>query len=694
MFLRSRKLKFYLLFCFLFLFIIFFVETGYAVDTDNITERTRQFIEEGRVVRLKILDNIDEISFIPQENIELSMFSAAGEKSLNLQQGKKYTIKPVSDDIFWRIQVFASADKEKARNIRKELIDFGYQYVYILNNNQDNKDIYRVQIGDFKDRETAVKTGSELEEQGWDTWLKEYVDTQGKENVLGIFTGDDQVFIDTGNYINFSGTVEIQNYIYQGKFELIYRNNNFRKYNTLKIDDLLAGILNEEFVQIKEITNLKAAAVIMRTYILSEINKKEKGFMDLSGYYRGLKDLKSDIKKAVKATEGEILSDYVEKNIDDFHTGTFTDENKDKDESYRDLLFNLYPDREIIDLKGVLKEIITMEVNVTSGLSYKEIRQLTWWGPRLITILNLNLNSDLKVTPFISNNSLTGFVDLTEIVSRPGILSGINGGFFGPTGKPVGLLMIDGKMVFAPGNDRSAVGITDRGEIVIDRIQWQGIVNDRIEVESVNNRNSSKNIMLFNEFYGNKVDNINKDTNVVIVQEGKIIEINKEEKERSVVIPDNGYLLIVKEQAQKILNDLEVNQNIYFENKFLPEWENKNIVSVLEAGPGVISNGDVEITGKAEGFQPDVIQGRAPRSALGIKNGNLLLITVDGRRPGVSIGMSLNEMAEFMVDLGIKEGINLDGGFSAQMVVRGFTMNQPLQHRLISNGLLIKSTGN
>ncbi|PUU86419.1 MAG: sporulation domain-containing protein, partial [Halanaerobium sp.] len=38
--------------------------------------------------------------------------------------------------------------------------------------------------------------------------------------------------------------------------------------------------------------------------------------------------------------------------------------------------------------------------------------------------------------------------------------------------------------------------------------------------------------------------------------------------------------------------------------------------------------------------------------------------------------------------------VNLDGGGSARMVIRGFTMNNPSEKRLISNGVIVDERDN
>jgi len=69
----------------------------------------------------------------------------------------------------------------------------------------------------------------------------------------------------------------------------------------------------------------------------------------------------------------------------------------------------------------------------------------------------------------------------------------------------------------------------------------------------------------------------------------------------------------------------------------------------------------------------------------------LFLVTVDGRRESDS-GMSLAELARLMLDLGVYEGMNLDGGGSTTMVVDGKVVNSPSDERgerAVGSGLLV-----
>ncbi|HEV8683656.1 MAG TPA: phosphodiester glycosidase family protein [Actinomycetota bacterium] len=68
---------------------------------------------------------------------------------------------------------------------------------------------------------------------------------------------------------------------------------------------------------------------------------------------------------------------------------------------------------------------------------------------------------------------------------------------------------------------------------------------------------------------------------------------------------------------------------------------------------------------------------RHPRTAIGVDaEGRILLVVVDGRRRR-SVGMDLVDLANLLRRLGAVSALNLDGGGSSTMVVRGQVVNRP-----------------
>ena len=63
---------------------------------------------------------------------------------------------------------------------------------------------------------------------------------------------------------------------------------------------------------------------------------------------------------------------------------------------------------------------------------------------------------------------------------------------------------------------------------------------------------------------------------------------------------------------------------------------------------------------------------RHPRTVVGLDAGGnkLKILLVDGRKPGIAVGMSYDELADEMRRLGCTEALNLDGGGSSVLAVR------------------------
>jgi len=124
------------------------------------------------------------------------------------------------------------------------------------------------------------------------------------------------------------------------------------------------------------------------------------------------------------------------------------------------------------------------------------------------------------------------------------------------------------------------------------------------------------------------------------------------------------------------------------------------VSSIVNGAPELVRNGRVHVTPRTDGFvrptNPSFYYGfsasRNPRTFAGVDaRGRTLLATVDGRSTD-SLGLTIVETGTVAKALGMRNALNLDGGGSTTMVVRGQVVNQPSDatgERPVGDALLI-----
>lgn len=95
--------------------------------------------------------------------------------------------------------------------------------------------------------------------------------------------------------------------------------------------------------------------------------------------------------------------------------------------------------------------------------------------------------------------------------------------------------------------------------------------------------------------------------------------------------------------------------------------------SAVGGGPVLIQNGEIKITNNEElKFAGKAISDKHPRTAMGYtKNGQLILMVIQGRFPNIAEGASLVQEAKMLKEIGCEEALNLDGGGSSCLLVNG-----------------------
>ena len=275
-------------------------------------------------------------------------------------------------------------------------------------------------------------------------------------------------------------------------------------------------------------------------------------------------------------------------------------------------------------------------------------------------------------------------------VIRP--VAGVNGDFFSLAGGsyegiPLGLHVEAGELISFPGPSRSVFYVLDDGTVRIGRLSpnaWLRGPGDLLyPVAGLNRPPAYADLVLFTPRFGEQTRSDEGTTQVSLVglngrlhpssQIGATIaSISVGPSQR---IPPDGAVLAARGTAAYALRDLKIGDEVTLTVRLQPE--EGRIREALGGGPRLVRGGVASVEHLRERFSNSFATKRHPRTGLGLRDGTLVLVVVDGRQPGYSEGMTLYELAELFLDLRCSDAMNLDGGGSSTMVVRNRVMNSP-----------------
>ncbi|ORU00966.1 hypothetical protein D081_0414 [Anaerovibrio sp. JC8] len=345
-----------------------------------------------------------------------------------------------------------------------------------------------------------------------------------------------------------------------------------------------------------------------------------------------------------------------------------------------------YPNRIVIDINKEYEEesLDKVEDGLMSG-KYVRVD-----GRGMLTAYMLDIDpSKFDVTMALGAGKVSsGLRKLSTIASSNGAVAGVNGGYFDWSGDfLIGDIRINGKTAGIGTQNRTGLIKRKDGSYDIGRGSYSGGVNVNgrsISFWGVNCPRGTDAIIMYNSLYGYSTGTNEFGTEYVIVN-GRVQAINKGNS----VIPANGVVVSVHGQSQAYFAGIKIGDKLTVEEGFGPEVG--DAPDFYGAGPQLVANGRVSVASSAEQFGNDVAAGRAPRTAVGLKdNGHLLLMVVDGRQSH-SIGASLTEMGQLLVKYGAVKGFNLDGGGSSEMILNNRIVNSPSEgvERRIGNAMLV-----
>jgi exopolysaccharide biosynthesis protein len=312
-------------------------------------------------------------------------------------------------------------------------------------------------------------------------------------------------------------------------------------------------------------------------------------------------------------------------------------------------------------------------------------------GPWIINVLEADPKK-IQVQVAHAYDAAIGLETTAELATRREALAAINGGYFRMegllAGDSLGTLKIDGLLISEPDRGRAAVGFFARDGVirsVFGRLSFRGELRleggDPVPLDGLNRHRKPSEIVLFTPRFHRTTLTPPGGTEIAI-EEGRISEIR--DGAGSTEIPPNGVVLSIgSERIPELSPHMKKGAVASVETKLLPllpdpegDWERAEFV--LSGGPLLLWKGRRLEVPEKESISEVFFLARHPRTAVGARaDGTLLFVTVDGRQPTVSVGMSIPELTDLMLELGCVSAINLDGGGSTTMVIGGQVVNKP-----------------
>lgn len=340
-------------------------------------------------------------------------------------------------------------------------------------------------------------------------------------------------------------------------------------------------------------------------------------------------------------------------------------------------------------LKASTSDVNLSCTELAKGIKHLQVIKNIGRGPIFVNVIDIAPGLDnFDVIPALAAERINAKLTIRTLAEKNNAIAAINGGFFKPpTGHPLGTVIIDNELVTGPIFDRVTLGITNDNDYRLERVHLLGqLIMDNgkvIQIDNVNQPRMSKSFyLLYSYRWGFWSPEAPPGTKQILLVNNKVQKISAE----PLMIPRNGYVIAGPDQG--LFSQVRVGDTLKLVVSSDPDWS--NVKHAMGGGPFLLKNGQVYVDIEDQKFSLKNVP--EPRTAVGVtKNQHLLMVTVDGRQKDVSVGVTFYELAKIMKDLGAVEAMNLDGGSSTQMVVKGKIVNCPTVSggNNVSNGLIL-----
>lgn len=298
-------------------------------------------------------------------------------------------------------------------------------------------------------------------------------------------------------------------------------------------------------------------------------------------------------------------------------------------------------------------------------------------------VIKVDLNNPhVKINTVAGGGTYTNKATVSQMANRTNAVALVNGDFFTMKlqGAPLGPSVINGEIKSSPAvlTDLWSFGIDSNNRAFIDLTKFVGSVTatngKSFPIDGLNKTiywyqpskeySHQSKIQMYDSFWTSKTRG-DKTTGELLLSENNVVEQISYRKNLNMAVPKGKKILQFSEDAEKFMQDnVKVGDKLGITTNIEP---NRNWKMMIGGHALLVENGAIKK------YTKDInsIDGVRARTAVGISQDGktVYIVTAEGRTKR-SAGLTISELAQFMLDLGVDKAMNLDGGGSTAMAVR------------------------
>lgn len=346
------------------------------------------------------------------------------------------------------------------------------------------------------------------------------------------------------------------------------------------------------------------------------------------------------------------------------------------------------PNRLVVDIIKRFRKEETR--SLSPAITYTRLEQQTDDRYQVVHFVEIDTR-DPKVSL-----SVTAAQDERErvnaMVARTGAVLGVNGGYFMQSTRPVGLLKADGQILSMPIWGRTAAAFPKTGVPVFGnpRGVWRvtlpdGTTRDLPDAFDASVLDPVPGAVVYRGSQFTQVPANPAGLNVLL-QNGRVA---LRSSEMVPLVPGDLALRLTGAEVAALDSVLAVDAAVTATPVLAPSWE--EFSTAVGAGPRLLRDGKLAISGQDERFKSDILQGRHARTGLGSTvRGTVVLVVVEAPC-AYGGGATLEDLAGLLKSKGAVDAMNLDGGGSSTLAIGNTAVNYPAGAwvRPVASGVLV-----